>query len=454
MRARILLYDVEGAFVQELRSGLEALGFAVLHVPDAEEALIQLRGHDFDAALIGSDGIDFDGVEFGERCLAAQPGLAVIFMSARSSIDDAVRAIRAGAHDFLLKPVQPQTVALALNRALQQRSLRQEVKRLREAVAGAQSFDELVGSSVPMRRVYELLQGAASAEATVLITGESGTGKELAARAIHTSSRRARGPFVAINCAAVPDSLLESELFGHARGAFTDAKQARAGLFQQADQGTIFLDEIAEMPTGMQAKLLRVLQDRVVRPVGQNTEIPFDARIIAATNRDIEAGVEEGRFRGDLFFRLNVIRIELPSLRARGSDVLLLSQHLLERYSAIAGKPVRGIAPRAAQRLLDYDWPGNVRELENCVERAVALTPYDHITVDDLPRRIRDYRSTDVVVASQDPTELVPLEEVERRYIMKVLHSVQGNRSLAARILGLDRKTLYRKLERWESQRP
>ncbi len=452
-RGRILILDADAEFALSLRQSLETIGFNVLQAFDREEALLQIRSRDFDAALVSVDNLEEDGSLFGERCLAAQPGLAVIFMSASQSIEDAVRAIRAGAHDFLVKPVDVQSVALAVNRAVQQRSLRVEVKRLREAVAGAQGMGDLLGNSAPMRRVYETLRGAAASDATVMITGESGTGKDLATRAIHFGSKRSKGPYVAVNCAAVPENLLESELFGHAKGAFTDAHQSRAGLFLQADQGTIFLDEIVEMPAGMQAKLLRVLQERRVRAVGADREVPFNARVVAATNRDLEAAVEDGRFRSDLFFRLNVIRIEMPPLRARGSDILVLAQHLLERSAALAGKPVRGIAPRAAQRLLDYHWPGNVRELENCIERAVALTPYDHVTLDDLPARIRDYRTSDVVVASHDPSELVPLEEVEKRYILKVLASVQGNRSLAARILGLDRKTLYRKLERWEETR-
>jgi two-component system, NtrC family, response regulator AtoC len=254
---------------------------------------------------------------------------------------------------------------------------------------------------------------------------------------------------VAINCAAVPETLLESELFGHARGAFTDAKTARAGLFVQARGGTLFLDEIGDLPLGLQPKLLRALQERRVRPLGGEGEVAIDVRIIAATNRDLETAVAERSFREDLYYRINVIHVELPPLRARGNDVLLLAQHFLERCAAAAGKRIPGLSPSAADRLVSYSWPGNVRELQNCVERAVALAQYDTIVVEDLPEKVRSYHHSHVVVAGQDPSELVSMEELERRYIHRVLEAVGGNKTLAARILGFDRTTLYRKLERY-----
>ena len=284
----------------------------------------------------------------------------------------------------------------------------------------------------------------------MLVTGESGTGKEMIARAIHRRSKRSGGPFVALNCAAVPEALLESELFGHAKGAFTDAKGARAGLFMQATGGTLFLDEIGELPLTLQPKILRALQERKVRPVGADTELAFDARIVVATNRDLESMVEEHRFREDLFYRVNVIRVELPPLRARGSDVLLLAQHFLEHYAASFDKRVIGVSAPAAQRLMGYYWPGNVRELQNCIERAVALTRLENLAVEDLPEKIRNYSRSFQVVVADDPSEIVPLEEVERRYILGVLEAVGGSKTLAAQKLGLDRKTLYRKLERYD----
>jgi len=291
-----------------------------------------------------------------------------------------------------------------------------------------------------------LVDRVADAEVSVLVTGESGTGKELVARAVHARSRRAKGPFVAVNCAAVPETLLESELFGHVRGAFTDARESRQGLFQQASGGTLFLDEIGDMPMPLQPKLLRVLQERTVRPVGGSHEVDVDVRIVAATNRDLDEAIEDHRFREDLFFRINVVQLAIPPLRARAADVLQLAQHFTARYSARSGKPVLGISAAAAERMVTYPWPGNVRELQNCIERAVALTRYDHVAVDDLPEKVRDYRSSHVLIAGDDPTELVPMEEVERRYIRRVMDAVQGNKTAAARVLGYDRKRLYRKL--------
>jgi two-component system response regulator AtoC len=307
---------------------------------------------------------------------------------------------------------------------------------------------EIIGTSAPIVRVAELVARVAATETTVLITGESGTGKELVAKALHAASDRRGGPFVAINCAALPENLLESELFGHVRGAFTDARSARPGLLVRASRGTLFLDEIAEMPAGMQAKLLRALQERTVRPVGGDEEQPFSARIIAATNRDLDVAVEEKRFREDLFYRINVVRVEVPPLRARGNDVLMLAQHFLERYAAQSRRPVVGMTHEAADRLAFYSWPGNVRELQNCIERAVALAQSERIGAGDLPEKVVDCRGSGAAADPSDPSDLLPMEEVERRHIRKVLEAVGGNKTLAAQILGFDRRTLYRKLGR------
>ena len=281
----------------------------------------------------------------------------------------------------------------------------------------------------------------------MLISGESGTGKELVARAIHERSARKEAPFIAINCAAMPASLLESELFGHVKGAFTDAKRSRPGLFLQAAGGTLFLDEIGEMPLEMQAKLLRVLQERTVRPVGGDTEVPFSARLVTATNRDLEVEVEERRFREDLFYRVNVVHVSVPPLRARQGDVLELAHAFVRRIAARTSKVVEGISPEAAQRLIDYDWPGNVRELDNCIERAVALTRTAEIAVDDLPEKIRNHRSARIVIDGDDPAELITLAEMEHRYVYRVLAACGGNKTQAARVLGIDRRSLYRRLD-------
>jgi DNA-binding NtrC family response regulator len=334
--------------------------------------------------------------------------------------------------------------------------LQEQVKTLSQAVARSPRFAELIGDSPPMQHLYRQLAQIAASDVAVLITGESGTGKELVARALHQHSRRAAGPFVAINCPALPPTLLESELFGHVRGAFTDARTDRQGLFVQADGGTLFLDEIGDFPLDLQPKLLRALEDAVVRPVGSNQECRFDVRLVTATNRDLEAAVEEGRFREDLFYRINVLCLEMPPLRARGTDILLLAQHFIALFADRSGKQVTGLGEGAAEKLLDYAWPGNVRELRNAMERAVALTRYEHIVVEDLPEKIRAYRQSHLLIGSDNPTELVSMEEVERRYIRHVLEAVGGNKTLAARLLGFDRKTLYRKLAQYglDDQRP
>lgn len=303
-----------------------------------------------------------------------------------------------------------------------------------------------------MRRVYDLLCRVSATETSLLVTGESGTGKELVAREVHAESDRAGRPFVAVNCAAMPRSLLESELFGHVKGAFTDAKAARKGLFEQAEGGTVLLDEIGEMPLEMQPKLLRVLQERRVRPIGSHEEVPFDTRLIAATNSDLESEVEKGRFRQDLYYRLNVVQIAVPPLRERGNDILLLAQHFIESVSMRLEKRVSGVSSEAAKKLLEYDWPGNVRQLENCMERAVTLTRLDRILLDDLPEKIRTYEGAGCTSVDLDPEHLPSLEEVERRHITRVLAATSGNKTQAAKVLGLDRRTLYRKLERYQEQ--
>jgi DNA-binding NtrC family response regulator len=448
-RGRVLIVDDDRPMCELLEAGLARKGFDVAWRTSAEEALDLLTVEEFEAVVTDLNMRGISGIELCERIATNHADVPVLVITAFGSLETAVAAMRVGAYDFVTKPFEIDELIYALHRAMQHRRLRAEVKRLRRVAEEAQGFEELLGTSDAMRRVHTLLAQMAEGEATVLITGESGTGKELVARALHRRGSRSAGPFVAINCAAMPETLLESELFGHARGAFTDARMARTGLFLQANGGTLFLDEIGDLPLGLQPKLLRALQERVVRPIGGAAEIPFDARIIVATNRDLASAIDEGRFREDLYFRFNVLHIEMPPLRARAGDVLHLAQSFVKRVSDRAKRPVLGLSAQAAQRLVAYPWPGNVRELQNCIERAVTLARYEEITVDDLPEKIRAYRSSYVVVASDDPTELAPLETVERRYIERVLETVSGNKTLAARILGLDRKTLYRKLERW-----
>jgi two-component system response regulator HydG len=448
-KGRVLIVDDDRAMCEMVESALKRRGFGAAWKTSADEGLKLLGNEDFDVVVTDLNMQGTSGLELCQQVVANRPDVPVVVVTAFGSMETAIGAIRAGAYDFVTKPFEMEDLALTLERATQHRALREEVKRLRQAVSDRQRFNDMIGASSSMEKVYDLIGRVAETEATVLITGESGTGKELVARAVHNRSRRKDGPFVAINCAAMPESLLESELFGHTKGAFTDARNARAGLFVKASGGTIFLDEIGEMPPGMQAKLLRVLQERTVRPVGGDNEIPFDARILAATNRDLETEVAERKFREDLFYRINVVRIHSPPLRSRGSDVLLLAQAFLERFANLHRTNVKGLSSAAAERLLAYSWPGNVRELQNCIERAVALARFETLGVDDLPEKLRDYKPSRVLVESEDPAELLPMDEVERRYVLRVLQAVGGNKTLAAEVLGFDRRTLYRKLERY-----
>jgi two-component system response regulator HydG len=403
----------------------------------------------YDAVLSDLRIGEENGLELARRIADKEPSLPVVVITGFGSIAAAVEAMRSGAYDFITKPFDMEMVTVALDRAVRHAGLSREVRALRSRDQIGEGFEGMLGKSAAMQRVFDTLTRVASSESAVLISGESGTGKELAARAVHMRSPRADAPFVAVSCAAIPESLLESELFGHAKGAFTDARSERQGLFLKAGAGTLFLDEIGEMPLAMQAKLLRALQDRQVRPVGSDHEVPFEARIVAATHRDLEAEVAAGRFRQDLFFRIHVIEVLLPPLRARSSDVLTLAEAFIRRFAARSGRPSLRLGHEAAERLLGYEWPGNVRELENCMERAVALASTDEILPDDLPERVRKRAQDSVLIAATAPDELVTLDEMERRYILRVLRAVGNNKKLASQVLGLDRSTLYRKLERY-----
>ena len=447
MKGRILVVEDDLEMRNLLVEVLPQKGFGAEARTTAAEAFQAILAEEFDAVITDLNLGGPSGISLCGRIHANLPDLPVIVITAFGSLDAAVAAIRAGAYDFITKPFEVEALVLAIERAVQLRSLRREVQLLRKAVQGGRPIQEIIGESPPMEALRESIRFVAGSDATVLITGETGTGKELVAKALHRLGPRSEGPFVAINCSAMPEPLLESELFGHTRGAFTDARSPREGLFSRASGGTLLLDEIGEMPLGLQPKILRAIEHRSVRPVGSDREVPFDLRFVAATNRDLETAVEEGRFREDLFFRINVIHLEVPPLRSRGGDILLLAQHFLARSAERSGKAVRGITGPAAERLLEYSWPGNVRELQNCIERALVFTRHDELIVEDLPEKIRSYHSSQVIVVSQDPLELASMEEVERRYILQVLAAVAGNKTEAARILGYDRRTLYRKLE-------
>jgi len=446
--ANILVVDDDPELGEMVALFARQLGHEATFTQQPGEALSILTTQPFDLVFTDLGMAVMDGITLCTRIAGAWPDVPVIVLTGHGSMETAVNAMRAGAYDFLTKPVNTEVLAMSIERALEHARLRREVTRLRDEVGRVKPSRALVGSSRAMRELHDLTSRVAATDATVLITGESGTGKELVARAIHAMSARSHGPFVAINCAAVPHHLLESELFGHVKGAFTDARSGRPGLFVEANGGTLLLDEIGEMPLDMQAKLLRALQERTVRPVGGDRELPFDARVIAATHQELDALVEAKTFREDLFYRIAVVIVPVPTLRERSDDVLVLAQHFLTRFVDRFGKRVVGFHPSAIARMAAYSWPGNVRELENCVERAVALTRGDTITVDDLPERIRTFQPERPLAAPEEATEMMTLSELEHRYLQRVLSLVGGNKSRAARVLGLDRRTLYRMLDR------
>jgi two-component system response regulator HydG len=448
----ILIVDDDADACELLEAVLTRLGYAAESTQDPAEALARANRQDYAAILTDLEMGEMNGLALCDRLLGVAPELPVIVVTGHASMETAIDAMRAGAYDFLTKPVDHKLLALALGRAAQHRALKTELKRMRDDAGDDPRADSaLVGDSEPMRRVNEFIARVARSDASVLVMGESGTGKDLVARAIHAASSRNAGPFVAINCATVPRHLLEGELFGHGNGASTDGQAARAGRFVEANGGTLFLDEISEMPLDIQAKVLRAVQERVVCPLGSAVEVPFDARIIAATQRDLEADSQSGRFRRDLYYRVNVVRVDLPALRDRGNDILKLASHFLERFTRDTSKrPVRLSQP-VAEKLLGYDWPGNVRELENCMERLVTLARFNQVSVEDLPETLRRQRSAPPSF-ERNGARVATVDEMERRHIMHVIKLVDGNKSRASQLLGLDRRTLYRKLERYDSE--
>jgi two-component system, NtrC family, response regulator AtoC len=446
MSGRVLVVDDEVAMVNMLVAQLGQLGYEANAFTDAESAFAALRTSDYDVVLTDLNMKPVDGLTLCARVGGDREDIPVVVMTAFGDYDAAVGALRAGAYDFISKPFERAGLEPVVARAIEHRRLRAEVRRLRAATSLSAATP--LGASRVMRDIEELVQRVAATNVTVLVCGESGTGKEVVAKALHAASPRRDAPLICVNCAALPEALLESELFGHVRGAFTDARATRAGLFAQADGGTLFLDEVGELPVALQPKLLRVLQEQTFRPLGGEREHTVDVRVIAATNRDLGSAVAQQTFREDLYYRLDVVRIDLPPLRVRGNDILELAHLFLRRAAAKMGKRVDSLSRASAERLLAYSWPGNVRELQNCIERAVALTPYETISVEDLPDRLRSARLPELP-GDGDVTDLPRMEEVERRYIERVMSMVGGNKSSAARILGYDRTTLYRKLERY-----
>src|SRR5215467_5064644 len=383
--ATILIVEDDGAMRTMLREALEEDGYAVEAVGGGRAGIERVKQGGIDLVISDVKMPDLDGLDMLREIKATNPSPHVITITAFGSIDTAIRAVKLGAFDYITKPFDVDQLILSVQKALAERELRSELARLRDEVQRSYRFSNIVGKSAPMQEVFANIRRLAGSSASVLVTGASGTGKELVAKAVHFNSPRRERPFVAINCAAIPDALLESELFGYKRGAFTDARTDRAGLFVEADGGTMFLDEIAELSPALQAKLLRVLQEGEIRPLGATRSQKVDVRVVAATNKDLEENLANGTFRQDLYYRLNTIHIHLPALRDRADDILPLAEHFLAQSAGRASKDVRGFHEAAKKALLGYGWPGNVRELENVVERAVALVEGPLVRVDDLP---------------------------------------------------------------------
>ncbi|WP_027191430.1 sigma-54-dependent transcriptional regulator [Fundidesulfovibrio putealis] len=446
-KTRLLVVDDDPGHRNMLLTLLADWGYRLEGAEDGEAAVALCRERPFDLILMDVRMAGMSGIEALKEIKAYNPAIPILIMTAYSNVETAVEAIKAGAYDYLTKPLDFDDLRLTLDRALDHASLRDENKALRDTLSATFDQGGIIGQSPSMRQLMELLAAVAPSEATVLVTGESGTGKELIARAIHTNSQRRKGPYVAVNCAALTETLLESELFGHEKGAFTGAEKRREGRFLVADKGTIFLDEIGEMPLAMQVKLLRAIQEREIQRVGGDQTIKVDVRILAATNRDLKEEVEAGRFRQDLYYRLNVVSLALPPLRERVEDIPLLTMHFLNKFAIKNGKQVKGFTPGAMDKLLKYSWPGNVRELENAVERAVVLLVGEYVTERELPP---------VIIQAQDGGQCpepgfsnMTLEGVERIAILDALDAAEGNKSEAARRLGITRKTLHAKLQRY-----
>ncbi len=470
--ARVVIVDDEPTLRRTVARVLAQKGFEVVQCEDGATALEHLRTHDPDVMLIDLMMPGVSGIDVLREVKALRPDVECVIMTAYSKVEDAVASVRAGAYDFLTKPFQSfDAVAITVSKAAERRRLIARARKLEEQLdRGADALGEIIGTSGAMRAVFRLVEGVASASSTVLVLGESGTGKELVARAIHRKSARASKPFVAVNCSSIPDTLIESELFGHAKGAFTGASASRAGLFELADKGTLFLDEVGDLSLAAQVKVLRALQEGEIKRVGSNETRVVDVRVIAATNVDLAEKIAAGRFREDLYYRLNVININLPPLRERRDDVPLLAQHFLRKFARKTGKRIERFSPESLSVLSGYGWPGNVRQLENAIERAVVLATGDEITPGDLPdalgaaaRATRSDGNGATAIDVEDALDLVartlievPYPEAKRRvvrdfdraYANALLEQSKGNVSEAARRAGLDRSNFRRVLRK------
>ncbi len=452
MGARILVCDDEPGLREMLGVLLRRAGYRVTTAETRIQALGLLADPEarFDAVITDLALPDGTGMEVLSGALERDPAIQVLMITAYGGTEDAVEAMRRGAYDFVTKPFRNHELLALLEKALEKRRIVDENRALRETLGASFRAGSLVGKSQSMQGIMEMVRRIASARTSVLITGESGTGKEMVARAIHEQGARADAPFIVVNCGALPPQLMESELFGHEKGAFTGATQRSEGLVRAAEGGTLFLDEIGELPADLQVKLLRVLQERRVRPVGGQRELDVDIRVVAATNRDIEADVEAGRFRRDLFYRLNVIRLHLPPLRDRIQDIPLLATHLIEKHCALAGRPPLDLSDDARRWLLEQRYPGNVRELENVIERAVTLARHDTITLDDLPKGVEAPSADLAAVALGEGFDIdAYLGSIEKTLLLRALEEAAGVRTEAARLLGTSFRSFRYRLAKY-----
>ena len=448
-KQNVLVVEDEELMRSILRQLLEDEGYKVFTASSAETALEIFPTLDVAVTLTDIKMAGMDGLELLDQIKAIDADALVIIMTAYSSVDSAIAALRKGAYDYITKPFVNEDLLQTVKNAIRQQELFAENRQLKREIDRQYSFSEIIGTSEALQNIFRLIEKVADTNVSVLVQGESGTGKELIARAIHFNSSRAGKPFLAVNCGALPESLLESELFGHTKGAFTDAKADKKGLFRSATGGTIFLDEIGEMPAILQVKLLRALQEHEVTPVGSSIPVKFDARIIAATNKNLEKEVSENNFREDLFYRLNVVEVNLPPLRERREDIPLLAKHFSAKAAREQKQTEKPIAGEAMSALVGHRWQGNVRELQNAIERAFILSGSEEIDLESLPPKVKS--SLENALEMRDPEGLRPtLEEMERRYIVEILRAVNDDKTQAANILGIDLSTLYRKLKRYE----
>jgi DNA-binding NtrC family response regulator len=444
-----LVVDDDAESCGVVAEALRAEGYEVKTAQGGRTALTLGREQVFDVVVSDIRMPDLDGLLLLRGLREATPEVSVILMTAFGTVEAALEAIKDGAYDYVSKPLHLEELLLTVRRAIEQRRLVRENQQFRETLQDRYQLGNIVGVSSPMLDVFKLIGRVAPTRSTVLITGESGTGKEIVARALHFNGPRATGPFVTIDCAGLAESLLESELFGHVRGAFTGAIAARQGLFEAGHGGTIFLDEVGNIGPSIQAKLLRVLEVQEIKPVGSNDSVRIDVRLIAATNKDLQVEVREGRFRDDLFYRLNVVSIHLPPLRERREDIPALAHHFLRKYAQANGKSIGGFAPETLARLEAYPWPGNVRELENAIERAVAVSAQPVLLPDDLPAYLSTPAGTLSGAGGREHLALTSLDDMIQRHVRRVLAATDGNKKQAAEILGVDRRTLYRMLARY-----